>query len=72
MNEQLIPEGLRDVFKKVYTSADQVEDARVKLALFAVLNAIRSESAAAGMRSNVVEFVPSRPSQDPVGSATSR
>ena len=60
MNEDLIPEGLRDIYRKVYTSADDVEDERVKLALFAVLGAIDEDIAsaqrAAAEPSNVVQF----------------
>ncbi len=68
MNEDLIPEGLRNIYRTVYTSADDVEDERVKIALFAVLGAIDEDIAAAqreaGEPSNVVQFP--RPEDDQV------
>ena len=76
MNEELIPEGLRDFYRKVYTSVDGVEDERVKLALFVVLGAVKTDVAtaerAANERANVVPFIRPMPREDESELAKSR
>lgn len=61
LSDELIPSDLREIYRKVYTSVDQVEDERVKIALISVLNAMHMDSNAAngrgGTRLNVVPFV---------------
>ena len=65
LNEELIPEGLRDIYRQVYTSANQVDDERVRLALISVMDAIRKdvtgEAPDLSDGSNVVEFVRPEP-----------
>ena len=68
LSDELIPEGLRDIYRKIHTSSDQVDDERVKSALIAVLGAIHKDVAGEETRhsdgSNVVEFArPESPTQ---------
>ena len=60
LNDELIPEGLRDIYRRVCTSADHVEDERVRLALVAVVGAIMKDITGDETRvsdgSNVIQF----------------
>lgn len=76
LNEELIPEGLRDIYQQVYTSEGLVEDERVKLALFAVMRAVHKdvtgETLPLSRDPNVVEFVRPEPHSAEPGLAKSR
>jgi len=68
LSEELIPDDLREIYRKVYTSVDQVEDERVKIALISILKAVHADTTAANVRcatrSNVVPFLPAQASQE--------
>lgn len=58
--EDLVPDGLQDVYRKVYNSIGHAEDERVKLALISILHAVHKDTADNEHReenvSNVVLF----------------
>lgn len=44
LDEKLIPEGLRDVYRKVRDSVDYIDNEPVKVALYALLRAVETDT----------------------------
>lgn len=62
LDEELIPEGLRDVYRKVRDSVDYIDNEPVKVALYTLLRAVESDTESIKKNkkslSNVISFRP--------------